>query len=111
MTYNYSLVRRSVLLMVTAAGLVAAASGCATAPSPVTAEVVTLEGEVTARGQQPISEYVLETETGNLYVLKFPDRGGVSTPSVMRVTGRLYAAEWDGRPFAHVEVADWEPVQ
>lgn len=85
-------------------------SGCASAPHQATAETITLEGEVMARGQAPFSEYVLETEAGNLYVLRFADEAGtsISTPSRMRVIGRLYSDDWDGRPFAHVQVEEWE---
>lgn len=82
------------------------ASACS-GPSDQPVEIVTVEGEVTARGQEPFAEYVLETEGGSLYVINF---GGepIQTPARLRVTGRLYTALWDGRPFAHVEAAEWE---
>lgn len=74
------------------------------------AETVTVEGEVTAQGQEPFAEYVLETEEGHFYVVDFDGQAGAdfSTPARLRVTGRLSTTMWDGSPFPHIEVAEWE---
>ncbi|MEX0747944.1 MAG: hypothetical protein WD275_08100 [Rhodothermales bacterium] len=65
---------------------------------------------VTVRGNEPFTEYVLETDANTLYVLKFrTDREeGFSTPARVSVSGRLYRELWDGRPFAHIDVEAWE---
>jgi hypothetical protein len=72
-------------------------------------ETVTIEGVATARGNEPFSAYVLEAEDGSMYILNIPDsiRTDFYTPSRLTVTGRLYEDEWNGSPFAHIEVAEW----
>lgn len=83
--------------------------GCASVPQ-IEEERISVIGEVTVRGQQPFSEYVLVTEEGNFYVLDFPDESAesVSTPARLEVTGRLHRDVWEGRPYAHIEVAEWK---
>lgn len=78
-------------------------SACASAREPFV-DLVTVEGQVIVRGNEPFAEYVLETVEHNLYVLRFPAMDAPSTPAVLTVTGRLYAADWNGRPFAHIDV-------
>jgi hypothetical protein len=55
---------------------------------------------------------MLEDDDGTLYVLDIPDsvREGFRTPSRLKVTGRLYQDDWNGSPFAHIEVTEWEPL-
>lgn len=83
-------------------------AGC-TASDTVHPDVVTVEGMVAARGHEPFVRYVLETSEGNLYALRIPeeDRAQFQTPARLRVTGRLYADDWEGRPFAHIDVSEW----
>lgn len=84
------------------------ASACATNRTPP-ADVVTVEGVVTVRGNEPFAAYVLETEDRNFYVLDFEEATPPDTPAGLRVTGRLYRGEWDGRPYARIEVHAFEP--
>ena len=96
-------------LTLVAAALTIAVSGCRpVVRSPI--EKITVSGIVTVRGNVPFTEYVLETDENTLYVLKFaPDEvEGFSTPTGLRVSGRLYRESWGGRPFAHIEVTTWK---
>ncbi len=72
------------------------------------ADVVTVEGMVVARGNEPFARYVLETSDRNAYLLVF--REAVETPARLRVTGRLYLEEWMGRSHAHIEVHAYEEL-
>ena len=65
-------------------------------------DIITVEGMVTVRGNEPFAAYVLETSDRNSYILVFPE--AVETPARLRVTGRLYLGEWDGQSYAHIEV-------
>lgn len=78
--------------------------------SESTTSQVTVEGNVTVRGNEPFAAYVMETDQSNYYVLVFPDGVSPNSPATMRVTGRVYTAYWDSRPFAHLEVATFESV-
>jgi len=59
------------------------------------------------RGAEPFTGVVLTTADRNSYVLTLtPDqRASLVTPARLRVTGRLYAGEWRGMSFAHLEVS------
>lgn len=87
---------------------VLAGAGCS-ASQKVHENVVTVDGIVTARGNEPFVRYVLETSEGNLYALRIPEdkQAEFQTPAQLRVTGRLYVADWHGRPFAHLDVTEW----
>lgn len=94
----------SLMLLV---GLLAACTS--TAPRP-TAETITVEGQVSMRGNEPFAAYMLETANQNLYVLTF-DEGQeqtFSTAQRYRVTGTLSSDLWNGRPFAHLRVLNVE---
>lgn len=69
------------------------------------AEIV-VEGMLTARGNAPFVAQVLETDQQNLYVLVMDDsvRVRVGNPSRLRVTGDVFVADWNGRPFTHLRV-------
>lgn len=88
--------------------LLLGSDGCA-ANQSASSNTITIEGVATARGNEPFSAYVLEAEDGSLYILNIPDsiRADFYTPSRLTVTGRLYQDEWNGSPFAHVEVSEW----
>lgn len=85
--------------------------GCAaTAPPP--AEVITVEGRIARRGNEPFTALMLATADRNLYVLTFDD-GPVPDFSVVtryRVTGRLYLDTWNSYRWAHLRVHSVEPV-
>ena len=87
-----------------------AIGACASVPQSDEEESITVTGEVTVRGQQPSSEYVLLSEGGTIYVLDFPNETEItfSTPTRLQISGRLYTDVWEGRPYAHIEVGDWE---
>ena len=87
-----------------------AVGGCASVPQSDEEESITVTGEVTVRGQQPSSEYVLLSEGGTVYVLDFPNETDItfSTPTRLQISGRVYTDVWQGRPYAHIEVGEWE---
>lgn len=87
--------------------LLFAAPACRSA-SPPSGDVITVSGEVTVRGNEPFAAYVLETADRNFYVLEMdPETArAISTPSHAEITGEVYLAEWNGRPFAHLRVID-----
>lgn len=86
-------------------------AGCA-APQEAVQDMVTVEGMVTARGNEPFVRYVLETSEGNLYALRIPekDQREFQTPARLEVTGRLYVDGWDSHPFVHVDVSEWRRI-
>ena len=82
-------------------------AACA-APPPPSPAPLTVEGQVTVRGNMPFAAYLLQTDARNSYVLRFPDDAPrPTTPSRLRVTGTLYQDSWNGRPYAHLRVSDW----
>ena len=76
---------------------------------------LTLEGTVTTRGNAPFTALVLETDARTLYRLCLPPDCtgtlGADTPARVRLTGQVYRADWDGRPFAHLRVTGAEIVE
>lgn len=91
-------------------GLMLAAVRCASSSS-IAGEIV-VEGEVTARGQEPFVVQVLETDDRNAYVLVLDEaqRRQYTNPARIRVAGVVYVAEWNGRPFTHLRVSRIEPA-
>ncbi len=85
-------------------------SGCA-ASRPAENEI-TVMGDVTARGQVPFVVQVLETDDRNAYVLVMDEaqRARYVNPARLRVTGVVYVAAWNGRPFTHLRVTRLEPM-
>lgn len=85
-------------------------AGCAGSRLPEPA--LTVEGTVTSRGNEPFTTLVLETDRQNLYVLCLGvDCSGTldaDTPARVRLTGHVYRADWNGRPFAHLRVTGTE---
>ena len=74
-------------------------------------DIITVEGMVTVRGNEPFAAYVLETSDRNTYVLTFPEVAETpapETPARLQVTGRLYLGEWEGHSYAHIEVHTYE---
>ncbi len=86
-------------------------AGCASTPH-LPADVVTVEGRIARRGNEPFTALMLETKDRNLYVLVF-DPGPAPDFSVVaryRVTGHLYRGEWNSYAFAHLRVMNVERV-
>lgn len=83
------------------ASVIAACAG-----SNVPASEISVEGVVTARGNAPFVAQVLETDQQNTYVLVMEDsvRVRVGNPARLRVTGEVFVADWNGRPFTHLRV-------
>ena len=76
-------------------------------------DIITVEGMVTVRGNEPFAAYVLETSDRNTYVLTFPEVAETpapETPARLQVTGRLYLGEWEGQSYAHIEVHAYEEL-
>ncbi len=85
---------------------------CATTgDTPADAQILTVEGGVTVRGNEPFTDLFLETDQRNSYVLKLEadERREMqrAAPGQFRVSGRLYRGDWNGLPYAFIEVADW----
>lgn len=82
-------------------------AGCASdRPLEEAGDIITVVGTVTVRGNTPFEAMILETEDHNLYVLELDSgrRRALMTPARLTVRGRLYLADWNGAPFAHLEV-------
>lgn len=86
--------------------------GCSGAQAPSkqrarAADTITVEGQVSVRGNMPFTVVMLETDQRLYYVLALDEaerqtlEGGL--PARFRVTGTLYADDWGGRPFAHLK--------
>jgi len=101
---------RCLLLGLLASVLTGFFGGCA-APRSAASEI-TVEGEVTARGQVPFVVQVLETDDQNAYVLVMDEtlRAQYVNPTRLRATGVVYVAEWNGRPFTHLRVTRLAPA-
>ncbi|GAB5517982.1 MAG: hypothetical protein RhofKO_02330 [Rhodothermales bacterium] len=85
-------------------GLLMAA--CTSTASLPAADTITVEGQVSMRGNEPFAAYVLETSNQNLYVLTFDegDAQRFTTAARYRLTGTVSFELWNGRPFAHLRV-------
>lgn len=81
-------------------------SACGSPKMQNTADVFSVEGEIRWVGNEPFAKLLLTTDERNSYVLVFDD---VAAPTAdlgrYRVTGRLYAADWNGARRAHIQVA------
>jgi hypothetical protein len=84
-------------------------SGCASTQQPT--DVITVTGAVWSRGQAPFTELVLTTEQDNHYVLAGASQVGIQAPAQWRITGRVYAADWNGERFAHLEVLEADRIE
>ncbi len=69
-------------------------------------EMITVEGIVTVRGNEPFTRVILYTAERNSYILILTpeQRTNLMTPTRQLVNGRLYLGQWNGRPYAHIEV-------
>ncbi len=83
-------------------------AGCRTTQSAQ--DIITVSGEIWTRGQAPFTALVLTTDQNNHYVLINKTAIQLKNPSTARITGRLYAADWNGQRFAHIDVIDVEPM-
>ena len=81
-------------------------TGCA--GSNPYSEFISVEGQISVRGNEPFTAVILYTAARNYYVLnqRDEDRGDLLTPATYRVTGQLYLDQWNGRNFAHLAVSD-----
>lgn len=106
-TYRIILYHKYAILACAACFMSACLVSCAT-DRVSDADIITVEGMVAVRGNEPFAAYVLETSDRNTYVLVFPE--AVETPVRLQVTGRLYLGEWMGQPYAHIEVHSHEEL-
>ncbi|ARA93674.1 hypothetical protein AWN76_011200 [Rhodothermaceae bacterium RA] len=87
--------------------------GCASTRLPE--PPITVEGRVTMRGHAPFTALVLDTDQHNSYVLRFEGAGEASVasqaPGRFRVTGHVHRADWNGQPFAHLQVVEISKVE
>ena len=78
------------------------------------ADVITVEGQVTVRGNTPLTVVMLETDQQNLYILALDDAERrvlePNLPTYYRITGRLFADTWNGRLFAHLSPTSMEKL-
>lgn len=80
--------------------------GSCTSTGPA-GDVVTVEGRVSVRGNEPFTAVWLETDMRTYYVLVLDAETSASlvTPVRYRATGRVYRDDWNGRPMAHLAVS------
>ena len=85
------------------------AAGCTSLPA-MNADDITVEGQVTVRGNVPFHETVLVTAQDTWYLLDMDPalREGFMTPARIRVTGPVRLGEWNGRPFTRLTVRTLE---
>ena len=84
--------------------------GCAGATSGTnqltSEEVITVEGQITVRGNTPFTALLLETDHRNLYVLVMgeAERQALqpTLPARFRITGAVYADHWNGKTYTHL---------
>ena len=69
-------------------------------------DVITVEGQVTVRGNVPFTALMLETDQHNLYLLVLGEAERQSLdatlPARFRITGAVYVDDWNGRPYTHL---------
>lgn len=101
---------RTFFLSCSIAVFVLVSSGCASTQSLT--DVITVEGSVNRRGNEPFSAFMLETRDHNLYVLDLTE--GMTTSFSLtqryRITGRVYLSDWNSRPFTHLHVMQVEQI-
>ncbi|NNF03087.1 MAG: hypothetical protein HKN17_01365 [Rhodothermales bacterium] len=89
-------------------------SGCAGSSHSDTGagDVISVEGRVTYYGNTPFERAALVTDDGNWYILDLSDaqQDGLTAPSRQLVRGRVYLGDWNGRPFAHLDVHTMQRV-
>jgi len=90
-----------ILLLLTAVLVVA---GCAS--TQPTSDIISVEGSINRRGNEPFTTLMLETRDRTRYILKLADgmASDFSAARVYRVTGRVYQGEWNGTPFTFLDV-------
>lgn len=83
-------------------------AACSARPAPDAAPdgAITVEGDVTARGNEPFVVYVLETPMRNSYVLTLTpaQEGAFTSPARLRLTGTPYLDDWNNQPHAYLRV-------
>jgi len=90
-----------ILLFLTAVLVVA---GCAS--TQPTVDVISVEGSINRRGNEPFTALMLETRDRTRYILNLAEGmpSNFSAARVYRVTGRVYQGEWNGMPFTFLDV-------
>ena len=81
-------------------------SGCQSQNVPT--DEVTVNGLVQVMGNEPFTAVILQTTSSNSYILKMSNelRQSFLTPARLRVVGRVYLDDWNGKPWAHIEVKE-----
>jgi len=84
------------------------ALGCGASERVADADVITVEGRITARGNTPFQAHMIETDDRNIYVLAYPDDAdhAYTRSHRYRVVGELYKSDWNGVAMAHLRVRD-----
>lgn len=102
----------SPMLLILLTGVAVLGSGCMapgqTSSNPSIEAVITVEGTVNSFGAEPFAAVVLNSAERNSWVLELSaaDRDRLMMPARVRVTGSVYAADWQGRTRAHMRVRD-----
>lgn len=84
-------------------------AGCAASTTTTGSQhIITVEGHVSSRGNEPFAAQMLETDNRNLYVLNLEDAPQTSFiyGRRYRIEGRLYLGEWNSYPYAHLQVLE-----
>lgn len=82
-------------------------TGCTSTRTGET-EMITVEGTVTVRGNEPFTAVFLQTKEDNWYILDLTQdqRNGLVNPSIQRAIGAVYLGDWNGTPFTHLRVSE-----
>jgi hypothetical protein len=80
-------------------------TGC-TGARAVATDLLSVEGTVTVRGNEPFTDVILRTDGDNYYALDLTSeqRDALRTPSRVQATGTLYRGDFAGIPFARLRV-------
>ena len=75
----------------------------------------TVEGQASVRGNEPFTSVLLDTAEGHTYVLVFSgaERSTLDAalPALIRVTGTVYVAKWNGLSMMHLRVNSIQHIE
>ena len=98
---------KSLLLILFCIGWLGCAGTNTAATAMQDAEMITVEGQASVRGNTPFTAVLLETSQRNLYVLVLDDAERqaleADLPTRLRVTGMLSIDTWNGIRYAHLK--------
>lgn len=96
------------VLLVAALTWVGCSSSSRTPSNGESGSEITVEGIVNSFGAEPFAAVILNSEERNSWVLLLTpeDRSRLMMPARVRITGRVFAADWQGHTRAHMRVRE-----